>query len=287
MKKGFAIFSAWVFAALLCVGCGTAATQSDGAAEKPNEIVYSNLADKESQEETAGLLEKHGVTKEQTDTLVSWANDFNSRVTAGELPEGFCPMGEKGADYSGLIIQNKEADDGFIYPEANCRLTSYLLMKNLIETNGRHADNDTILMFDVEAIDTYEPFNLDEKERTNFISLFSWVPVDGANQREEHVARIEEAWKERDVKIGGEGISLITVYVHSPFDEVRFVGHTGVLLDAGENLLFVEKYGPQLPFQATKFHDRKELKEYLLGRADLYGDEKELAPIVFENNQLL
>ena len=285
MKKRWTMWGAALFAVLLCVGCSNTATKPNDADKQ--QIVYSNLADASVQGEVADLLESHGVTKEQTDTLLSWVEDFNSRVTSGALAEGFDTMEGTGANYDGLIIKNKEADDGFIYPEANCRLTSYLLMKNTIQTNGNHADNDTFLMFDVEAIDTYEPFNLSEEERSDFVSLFSWVNVDGADTLEEHVERIQNAWKERDIKIGGEGISLITVYLHSPFDNVRFVGHTGVLLETEEGLLFVEKYGPQYPFQVTKFQEREELKQYLLGRADLYGDETELAPLVFVNDQQL
>lgn len=289
MKKYVPMLGAWLLTALICVGCSSnhAVPQPNDASTDDHQIVYSNLVDTAAQKEVADLLESHGVTKEQTDTLVSWANDFNSRVTSGALPEGFHTMEETGADYSNLILENKEADDGFIYPEANCRLTSYLLMKNLIGTNGNHADNDTILMFDVEAIDTYEPFYLSEDERSQFISLFSWVPVDGTDTLEAHIERIQNAWKERDIKIGGDGISLITVYLHLPFDEVRFIGHTGVLMETEECLIFVEKYGPQFPFQATKFQDREELKQYLLSRTDLYGDETELPPIVLENDQLL
>ncbi len=297
MKKHLAIFSACLFTALFCAGCGAAASSQPAEPSAPSaapssqaaepEIAYSNLADAASQKEVTDLLEYHGVAKEQTDTLISWATDFNSRVTSGTLPEGFVPMTGTGVDYSGLIIQNKEADDGSFYPEANCRLTSYLLMKNFIETNGAHADDDTFLIFDVEAIDEYEPLALSPEERSEFISLFSWVPVDGADTLEAHIERIQNAWKERDVQIGGEGISLITVYLHSPFDQVRFVGHTGVLLQTDAGLLFVEKYGPQLPFQATKFQNREELKQYLLSRADLYGDETELAPIVMENDRLI
>lgn len=289
MKKQVARIGAIVLTVLLCVGCSSKpeTQQPEGNVEGTQQIKYSNLVDAAAQEEITACLEEHGVTKEQTDTLVSWANDFNSRVTSDALPEGFQTMKENGVDYQKLIIQNKEAEDGWIYPEANCRLTSYLLMKNLIQTNGKYADNDTFLMFDVEAIDTYEPFQLSEEERSQFMSLFSWVPVDGADTVEAHTERIQKAWKDRDVKIGGEGISLITVYLHSPFDEVRFVGHTGVLLENEEGLLFVEKYGPQFPFQATKFNDRSELKQYLLNRQDLYGDETELAPIVLENDQRL
>lgn len=34
-------------------------------------------------------------------------------------------MTDTGADYSGLIIQNKEAANSTFYPEATCRLTSF------------------------------------------------------------------------------------------------------------------------------------------------------------------
>lgn len=289
MKNQMKMVGAWLLTALLCVGCGsTPSTQRPEDHEADGEqITYSNLVDAPTQQEVAALLESHGVTKEQTDALISWADDFNSRVTSTTLPEGFATMEEPGEAYQGLIIENREMEDGMIAPEANCRLTSYLLMKPFIETNGVYGENDTFLMFDVEAIDTYEPFRLSEAERSQFMSLFSWVLVQGADTLEEHTERIQNAWKEREITIGGQGISLITVYLHSPFEEVRFVGHTGVLLETEDGLLFVEKYGPQYPFQATKFQNREELKQYLLSRADLYGDETELPPIVMENDRVM
>ena len=68
---------------------------------------------------------------------------------------------------------------------------------------------------------------------------------------------------------------------------MRFVGHTGILAETKNGLLFVEKYGPMAPFQATRFQSRDELKEYLLARKDLYGDATELAPIVTENGEVM
>lgn len=289
MKKRMTAVGMWLCTAILCVGCASShpTQQTDADDGNQDSVWYSNLVDTATQQEIVETLESHGVRQELTETLIAWANDFNARVTTTSLPEGFQTMDGAGVDYHGLIIQNKETDDGLIAPEANCRLTSYLLMRDWIHTNGIHADNDTFLMFDLEAIDTYAPFQLSAEEREQFVSLFSWVPVKGTSTLEEHVAQIQAAWKERQIHIDGQGISLITVYLHSPFEEVRFVGHTGVLLETEDGLLFVEKYGPQFPFQATKFQDRETLKEYLLGRADLYGDETELAPILMENDQVL
>lgn len=278
MKKITAVIAAVSAAALLFAGCGAQGKQT---------AMYSNLKDSAAQHEVTEALKAHGVTDQQTDTLIAWVNDFNDRISSGTLPEGFQKMPETGADYAGLIVDYKEAEDGTIVPEANCRLTSYLLMKNMIETNGTHDDNDTYLFFDTEAIDTCPTFAMRAEERANFVSLFNWVPLNGASTLEEHTALIRKAWEDRGIQIGGDGISLITVYLHGTFDDVRFVGHTGVLAETEDGLLFVEKFGPQLPFQATKFHSREELKSYLLGRTDLYGDETELAPIIMENDQVL
>lgn len=284
MKKYGSILSLFLLAALLCTGCGGG---TDAQTQSGTTALYSNLVDTASQEEVANALMQHGVSEEQTDTLTAWADDFNARVTSGTLQEGFHTAQDTGPAYQGLIVETNEMDDGSFAPEANCRLTSYLLMKHMIQTNGSPAEDDVFLMFDLEAIDTYKPFHLSNAERSQFLTLFNSVSVDGADTLEEHIERIQNAWDERNIQIKGDGISLITVYLHSPFENLRFVGHTGVLLENEDGLLFVEKYGPQFPFQATKFHDRKELTQYLLSRADLYGDDTELAPIVLENDQVI
>lgn len=304
MKKTIVVCMA---AVLLLVGCGKT-EQVDN--ETKQSIVYSNLADEASQKEVAEILTSHGISKGQADSLMAWVKDFNGRVSAGKLAEGFQPMEETGVSYDGLVVDYKKIEEPEekdktipekeldrttdnllmpeeIAPEANCRLTSYLLMQPWIKTNGKQLEDDTILMFDIEAIDGYAPFHMEEAERSNFISLFNWVPVKGTSTLEEHIQKIGEAWKEREIQIAGEGVSLISVYVHNPFDEVRFVGHTGVLVETEDGLLFVEKYGPALPFQATKFQSRDQLKTYLLARPDLYGDETELEPIVMENDTVL
>ena len=102
----------------------------------------------------------------------------------------------------------------------------------------------------------------------------------GAANQEEHLARIEEAWSERGIQVdSAKGMSLIEVYLHSPFDGVRFVGHTGVLMETEDGLLFVERSMARLVlFQATKFESRNALEHYLLARPDLYGDETEAPP---------
>ncbi len=287
MNRSIQKVSALLLVTLLLTGCGSKSEASPSQTQGEVGISYHNLVDSASQKEITEILQTHGVTEEQTQELLTWVNDFNGRVTTDTLQEGYASMGKEGVDHTKTIVETKQTESGEFIPEANCRLTSNLLMKNLIHTNGMQDKNDTFLIFDVEAIDMYDQFQLTEQEKENFVTLFNWVPVAENSTLEEHIAAIQRAWKDREITIDGEGISLITVYLHSTFDHVRFVGHTGVLLETEDGLMFVEKYGPIAPFQVTKFQNREELKSYLLGRPDLYGEETELAPIVMENDKVL
>lgn len=274
------------------VGCGAPETVSSAPetmSSQGTDIWYSNLTDAASQQEVASLLQAKGITKEQTDTLMAWADDFNRRVRQ-PLPQGTVEMQGSAVDYRDLLFDLKPTTNSSLYeydPEVNCRLTAFLLLKRHLQTNGTVDLSDTYLMFDIQEIDNLEQFRLSDADRTNFISLYNWIAMPADGTQEEHLASIQQAWKKRGIAITGEGVSLITLYLHSPTDNIRIVGHTGVLLEEGERLLFVEKYGPDGPFQATWFHNRAELKAYLLARPDAAGDGTELPPIAMENDQPL
>lgn len=290
MKKFTCTGVLTILLALSLAGCGAApsAPEPNTPSQEPEPVLYTNLADDASRETVVSCLQTHGISQERTDTLLEWADDFNSRVTAPSLPDGFVPMDGDLVDYSSLSFTYKELPDGSLFPEANCRLTAFLLLGDQIQTNGSIHEADTFLMFDVEAIDTLETYRLSPESRTDFITLFNGVSVEGADTIEAHLACIQEAWKERALQIDSSGgLSLIEIYLHSPLDALRFVGHTGVLAETEDGLLFVEKYGPSGPFQATVFQNRKQLETYLLARPDLYGDDTELPPIVLENGAVL
>jgi hypothetical protein len=250
-------------------------------------IMYSNLTDDASRKEVIDILQERGISKEQTDTLLAWVDDFNKRVDT-PLSNGFLKMTGSEVDYSEIVFSSKETEDGSFLPEANCRLTSFLLMRDLIQTDGKKDESDTYLMFDVEAIETAEQFQSHKEKIANYYSLFNWISVKNLKTVEQHTKAIQKAWKDRGIQIdSSKGISLVNVYMHTIFEDVRIVGHTGVLFDLGDKLLFVEKYGPEAPFMAIWFHNRTELQKYVLARKDLYGDKEEVAPIVMENDQLM
>ena len=270
-KKIIALLSVCTISALGFVGCTS-----------NKDIMYSNMQDTKSREEVFSELKKHDVSDNQINKLNEWMDDFNSYVKDGQLSNGFKKMDGDLVDYSTLEL--KDMPSYYV----NCRLTSFMIMKNALITNCKPDDSDTYLMLDLDAIDTDKPISMTEQEKLNYTTLFNWIPLDDAKTLEQHEEKIETALKDRDIKIDeSKGLSIINIYVHSTFDNVRFVGHTGVLMDTNDGLLFVEKYGPDTPFQATKFDNREELKKYLLARPDLYGEKDEVAPIITENNKVI
>lgn len=270
-KKFITLLSVCTISALGFVGCTS-----------NKDIMYSNMQDTKSREEVFSELKKHDVSDNQINKLNEWMDDFNSYVKDGQLSNGFKKMDGDLVDYSTLEL--KDMPSYYV----NCRLTSFMIMKNALTTNCKPDDSDTYLMLDLDAIDTDKPISMTEQEKLNYTTLFNWIPLDDAKTLEQHEEKIETALKDRDIKIDeSKGLSIINIYVHSTFDNVRFVGHTGVLMDTNNGLLFVEKYGPDTPLQATKFHNREELKKYLLARPDLYGEKDEVAPIITENNKVI
>lgn len=270
-KKFITLLSVCTISALGFVGCTS-----------NKNIMYSNMQDKKSREEVFSELKKHNVSDNQINKLNEWMDDFNSYVKDGQLSNSFKKMDGDLVDYSTLEL--KDMPSYYV----NCRLTSFMIMKNALTTNCKPDDSDTYLMLDLDAIDTDKPISMTEQEKLNYTTLFNWIPLDDAKTLEQHEEKIETALKDRDIKIDeSKGLSIINIYVHSTFDNVRFVGHTGVLMDTNDGLLFVEKYGPDTPFQATKFYNREELKKYLLARPDLYGEKDEVAPIITENNKVI
>ena len=212
----------------------------------------------------------------------NWSNEFNSIALDYSFPQGFVSMPREGVDYDSLLMDTKQ--EAYSYLQwLNCRLTAFTLLKDKIHTNNAGTSTDTWLMFDLEAIDTVSEYAFLKRDQKKFETVFNNVSVHGNDTVKEQAQTIQQAWNDRGIKIHSNHLSLITVWVHSPEDQVRFVGHTGVLAHTKEGLLFLEKYSSMAPFQATYFQNRSELKKYLLSRKDLYGDSKELKPIVMEN----
>ena len=162
------------------------------------------MQDTKSREEVFSELKKHDVSENQINKLNEWMDDFNSYVKDGQLSNGFKKMDGDLVDYSTLEL--KDMPSYYV----NCRLTSFMIMKNALTTNCKPDDSDTYLMLDLDAIDTDKPISMTDQEKLNYTTLFNWIPLDDAKTLEQHEEKIETALKDRDIKIDeSKGLSII------------------------------------------------------------------------------
>ncbi len=261
---------------------------ADGAQDETEDeaassgIIYTNMANGPSISELEELFKEFGVEQSSIEKYFDLLNDFNSRVLDYESIAGdYIPLDGQ-VDYSNVQI------DPINMYETNCRLATYALTKNYITTVGVRDFNDTFLMFDVEMMRT-EPLHITtEEDINNFSNFFGSVSVEGLVDLEAHIEAIKNLQKEMGAELTlPEGMNIINIYLHSTYDDLRFIGHSGVLFEGGDGLVFVEKYGPYAPFQMTKFQTRQELADYILTRGDIYAEHDELDPIIFENLELM
>lgn len=255
-------------------------------------LTYSNLVDADTQQEVAAQLKKAGVSEERTEEFIKWVNEFNDNVkNAASYQNGFTYIKDEQIDYSGIELLKEFEEDGSQIIDENCRLTAFLLFEQFIEAKNLTSEYDPYLMFDIEAVEEEERFQLFRDNVDKFVTMFNPVKVDKDNSLEDDMKAIKNAWNERGIKLtNGKEISLITLYLHDNLDSennLRFVGHTGVLLEEGGQLMFIEKYGWLTPFQVTKFADQDALVKYLLGRGDLVGDGTERDVIVMKNDKVI
>ena len=75
--------------------------------------------------------------------------------------------------------------------------------------------------------------------------------------------------------------------MHDPYEQKRFVGHSGILVSLEESFIFIEKYSASNPFQVSKFNEKQEVIDYLLSREDIYGDDSESDIIITENEKVV
>ncbi len=290
--KNIARIMVMVFMLTCLAGCGNSKTDENAKTEdnnQTNSMEYSNLVDLKTQEEVKEKLIAAGIPQDSADIYMDWAQDFNSRVgDVKAFKDGFTKADLAEIDYQDVFLEQRELENGDLQMDPNCRMTGFLLMKDMITVGSKIEQYDNYLMFDMEAIENDPRYEVLKKQKDKFVTLLNPIEVTEGSTYDEHVEKIQEEWEKRGIEFEEKDkISFITLFVHENYENKRFVGHLGVLLQEDEGVLFVEKIASDEPYQTTKFASEEDLVKYLLSRADLYGDGTEEKPIIMKNKTVI
>lgn len=258
--------------------------------QKPNykddyKLNYSNLVDEDSQKEVSDKLEKSGVKKEYVSNFIKNVNTFNDRMKDMKgLSSGFVSSDLPQVEYDDIYGIDRWEELAYDFEDINCRVATFSLFRDFIESNEVYNGDSLNLAIDINTIENNPDIEFSKEDMDKFINLYALVKTKPNYSKEEHAKAIKDALSSRNIKIKENGkISIINVYLHDYELDELFVGHAGVLVEDGDELLFIEKYSPLTPFQASKFKNRKEVYSYLMDRLDRDETGKGVSPIIFEN----
>ena len=176
------------------------------------------------------------------------------------------------------------------FSDADCRMTVMLLTGDLINSNSTEQEyKGTYLMFDLDAIENDETFQILRNKKDLFTTLFGEIPIGDRTFKE----AFPNNWDKHGIKLNCEKCTIVSIVFKTYEGDAAFVGHTGVLIDCRNDstresdYLFVEKIAFGAPFQVTKLNKPEELIEVFSKRPDYFSEEGEQMPLVFLNNEYL
>lgn len=258
-------------------------------------VTYSNLLDKQTQEEVAKAMSEASISPENVASFLQNVKQFNDAVEGhGLVSNGFVKLDSLLPHYDELTIETRWQEKHPHFFGYNCRITSFDLLHDFIAVDKPLDERSTILNFDEETLDNCGRTLFSSVERQAFRTLFAPVPTPYEKDIDKHLQNMQRYWQSRGIRFIHKNdpakASLISVVMHSaitPEESFLFVGHVGVLIPTGKQLLFVEKLAFQTPYQALRFSNRSELNDYLMRLYDVEWNQPTASPFLMENDELL
>lgn len=226
-------------------------------------------------------MEATGVSN--VDVFQEWAADFAASAGNNANLEDTWSDPEKMSVDIGKCMDGWEQNHD--YSDSNCRMTAFLLLDGLLHAETtENSYNGSYLMFDTEAIDNVERYEIIKENKDMFTTLYGEKSVTDEKHPE---TTFSNNWQHYGFQIDSDRISLLSIVIYDPDSDVVFVGHTGILIKYSDYYLFVEKIAFEQPYQATKAHDMEELLNILSLRPEYFGEEGEIGPFVYCNGEYI
>lgn len=243
------------------------------------DYLISNMNDDTSLNLVRSTIEKN-LNKNVAESFANLVEDYNKDLPKDLLSGDF--ERTSNIDKTGEII-DKRSSINHKYPDTNCRINSFLLLKDDLSIKDDMDIDDEMLFMDKEALKNLDLFNDEDLE--NFYKLFSRVKTISSKDPRVHSKVIEEFLSKVDFP---EDVSMVSVVLHDNLDgDYLFIGHVGVLLPLDDGYLFLEKISFEEPYQAIKFSKKEDAYMYLKEKYRDYLDPEVSPPFIMENDEYI
>ena len=241
------------------------------------DYLISNMNNDTSLDLVRSTIEKN-LNKSVAESFANLVKDYNKEISK-DLLSGEFERSSK-IDKTGEII-DKRSSISHKYPDTNCRINSFLLLKDDLSIKDDMDIDDEMLFMDKEALKDLNLFNDEDLE--NFYKLFSRVKTSSSKDPKVHAKVMEEFLSKVDFP---RTASMVSVVLHDNLDgDYLFIGHVGVLLPLDNGYLFLEKISFEEPYQAIKFSKKEDAYMYLKEKYRDYLDPEVAPPFIMENNK--
>ena len=246
---------------------------------KMEDYLISNMNDDTSLNLVRDTIEKN-LNKNVADSFANLVKDYNKDIPKDLISGDF--ERTSNIDKTGEII-DKRSSINHKYPDTNCRINSFLLLKDDLSIKDDVDIDDEMLFMDKEALKDLNLFNDEDLE--NFYKLFSRVKTSSSKDPKVHAKVMEEFLSKVDFP---EDVSMVSVVLHDNLDgDYLFIGHVGVLLPLDEGYLFLEKISFEEPYQSIKFSMKEDAYMYLKEKYKDYLDPDVAPPFIMENDKYI
>lgn len=241
------------------------------------DYLISNMNNDTSLDLVRSTIEKN-LDKNVAESFANLVKDYNKEISKNLLSGDFERASK--IDKTGEII-DKRSSISHKYPDTNCRINSFLLLKDDLSIKYDMDIDDEMLFMDKEALKNLNLFNNEDLE--NFYKLFSRVKTSSSKDPKIHAKVMEEFLSKVDFP---RTASMVSVVLHDNLDgDYLFIGHVGVLLPLDDGYLFLEKISFEEPYQAIKFSKKEDAYMYLKEKYRDYLDPEVAPPFIMENNK--
>ena len=293
-KKLMTIIVGMLLCAELLGGCGNKDTNKDNTTTDTAEESKPQDPDKNQELPAATYMGGNNTITEvcreldlagasNVDTFKEWVTDFaDSAGKNANLKDSWSDADKIKADTGKCMDGWEEKHD---YSDADCRMTAFLLLDGLLHAQSTEDSyNGTYLMFDMEAIDNVDRYEIIRQNKDMFTTLYGEKSITDDKHPEK---TFSDNWKKYGFQIDSDRISLLSIAIYDPDLDAIFVGHTGLLIKCSDYYLFVEKIAFEQPYQAVKVRSMDELLSILSLRPEYFGEEKEAGPFVYNNGEYI